>query len=150
MPSAANSSLPDPATCRPSRAVPIVTFHGTADSTNPYSGGGTQYWQYSVPAALQRWVAINQCQGEPVQSSIAAHVTRLRYSRCSAGAEIVLYRADASAEQGGGHTWPGSTRRSATSTATSTARLPRDSNAPSSEIDASELMWQFFEQHQLP
>jgi polyhydroxybutyrate depolymerase len=150
MPSAANSALPDPATCQPSRPVPIVTFHGTADSTNPYSGGGTQYWQYSVPAALQRWVAINQCQGEPVQSSVTAHVMRLHYSRCAAGAEVVLHRVDASAEQGGGHTWPGSIPRSGTSTATLIGRPPDGSNMPSSEVDASELMWQFFEPHQLP
>lgn len=146
MPLAADSSLPDPATCLPSRPVPIVTFHGTADATNPYSGGGSPYWQYGVPAALQRWAAINRCEERPAESRIAAHVTRLRYSRCADGAQIVLYRIDAPAADGGGHTWPG-----AHPPAASPEAAPFDANnQPSREIDASALMWQFFGQHRLP
>jgi polyhydroxybutyrate depolymerase len=148
LPSSDNPSQPDPATCQPQRAVPIVTFHGTGDTVNPYSGDSTPRWHYSVPAALARWVEIDHCQGKPQDRRVAAHVTLVRYGPCEQGAEIWLYRTDATGEQGGGHAWPGSV------TAPSMARnVPAEQlrlNVPSTEIDASELIWQFFKAHSLP
>ena len=40
-----------PAPCNGTRAVPVISFHGTADTVNPYDGGGHAYWTYSVPSA---------------------------------------------------------------------------------------------------
>jgi polyhydroxybutyrate depolymerase len=138
LPSSANPSQPDPSTCMPARAMPIVTFHGSSDATNPFNGGGTPYWAYSIPTALERWSELDHCQGKPSEQRIAAHVTLLRYEHCLAGAAIWLYRTDAAGADGGGHSWPGSTQSFAAN------------NRPSTEIHASELMWKFFQAHPLP
>src|SRR4051794_5370194 len=94
---------PDPATCHPSRPVPVVTFAGTADPVNPYGGGGAPYWQYGVETAQARWAEINGCVRGPRTSPLTPHVLRRAYIRCDEGAWVVLYRIE-----GGGHTWPGS------------------------------------------
>ena len=57
--------FPDPATCTPTRPVPVIAFAGTADPVNPYPGGGAPYWQYGVPQALARWAEINGCRRGP-------------------------------------------------------------------------------------
>jgi hypothetical protein len=109
LPMAANTGEPDPASCRPTRPVPVISFHGTVDVVNPCEGGGTAYWQYGVPSALGRWAALDHCARGPTMEKVTVQVTRLRYSRCSAGSEVVLYRIDAAGAQGGGHSWPGAT-----------------------------------------
>lgn len=123
-------SQPDPGSCRPARPVPVIAFHGVQDPVNPYAGGGFSYWGYSVDAALRRWVAIDQCQGKPQETVISAHVTEIRYGSCAAGSEIILYRTDAPLALGGGHVWPGS-----------------GDVASGQEINASELIWEFFARH---
>jgi polyhydroxybutyrate depolymerase len=138
LPSPSNPSEPDPGTCTPARAMPIVTFHGTGDATNPFNGGGTPYWAYSIPTALERWSKLDHCRGTPSEERVSAHVTLLRYEHCSQGAAIWLYKTDAPGAEGGGHSWPGSIRS-----------LTAD-NRPSTEINASELMWKFFQAHPLP
>jgi poly(3-hydroxybutyrate) depolymerase len=101
LPSADNPARPDPATCQPQRAMPIVSFHGTGDAVNPYNGGGAAYWAYSIPTALQRWAELDHCGNKPLEQHIAVHVTLLRYTQCAEGAEIWMYRTDATGEQGG-------------------------------------------------
>jgi polyhydroxybutyrate depolymerase len=122
--------------------VPIVTFHGTDDHTNPYAGGGNVYWQYGVEAAVSRWVALDGCRPAPVVTKVAAHVERRRYMDCRDGAVVEFDRIDAPQAQGGGHTWPGSPPRGA----------PPDfasSDNPSREIIATERIWEFFSQFRL-
>jgi polyhydroxybutyrate depolymerase len=148
LPSTENPAQPDPASCRPQRPMPIVTFHGTDDHTNPYEGGGAPYWAYSVPTALQRWAVLDHCGDPSPPQKIAAHVTLVRYSRCAGGAAIWLYRTDAPSTQGGGHAWPGGTMPPEI-TAPGASGQPR-ANAPGTEINASELMWEFFARHALP
>jgi polyhydroxybutyrate depolymerase len=139
---------PDPASCQPQRAMPIVTFHGTDDHTNPYEGGGAPYWAYSVPAALRRWVELDHCRNQDSDQKVAADVTLVRYTRCAGGAAIWLYRTDAPSTQGGDHAWPGGTLP-AEATAAGASAQPRP-NTPGTEINASELMWQFFARYALP
>ena len=148
LPSRENPDQPDRASCQPQRALPIVTFHGTDDHTNPYDGGGAPYWAYSVPTALRRWAELDQCRDQPAARKVAPHVTLLRYTRCAAGAEIWLYRTEAPGTQGGGHAWPGGTIPPAMSAAGASAQLR--ANIPGTEISASELMWQFFSRFELP
>jgi polyhydroxybutyrate depolymerase len=137
VPSADNPAQPDPSTCRPTRAMPIISFHGTGDLTNPYDGGGKPYWAYSVPTALRQWVALDHCRNTPRERRVAPHVTLVRYEPCAQGAAIWLYRTDAPSDQGGGHAWPGALRSGAAA-------------RPSTEINASELIWQFFRRYRLP
>jgi polyhydroxybutyrate depolymerase len=125
--------VPDPATCNPSRPVPVIAFAGTADPVNPYLGGGAAYWQYGVPEALARWGEINQCRRGPRTVSVTSHVDEIRYSACRRNASVVLYRVE-----GGGHTWPGSE-----------AFIPLEPalGPVTFEIDATELIWRFFRHH---
>lgn len=123
-PAPGNTSVPDPASCRPGVPVPVIAFHGKQDATNPYDGGGTDLWQYSVPVAQQRWAAIDGCGTGPVSTQVSTHVTRTTYC------DVQLYTvAD------GGHTWPGSPQAK-----------PENGNT-THEIDANTLMWRFFAAH---
>jgi polyhydroxybutyrate depolymerase len=125
--------------------MPLVSFHGTGDGVNPYDGGGSPYWTYSIPTALQRWAELGHCESKPREQHIALHVTLLRYKRCAQGVELWLYRTEAPSEQGGGHAWPG-----AVISAASASPDALRANKPSTEISASELMWQFFKHYSLP
>ena len=42
------SGLRYPSPCPSMRAVPVISFHGTADPVDPFSGHGQAYWTYSV------------------------------------------------------------------------------------------------------
>lgn len=99
-PLASDPRRPDPATCRPSRPVPVIAFAGDADTTNPIGGGGAPYWQYTMQAAEARWAKLNRCTGAPARRSISPRLYEERYSRCAAGADVV-----GRITVGGGHSW---------------------------------------------
>lgn len=99
-PLASDPSRPDPATCRPARALPVIAFAGDADTTNPIQGGGAKYWSYTMHAAEQRWAALNRCPAAPVTRWVAPKVYEERYSRCQGGADVV-----GRITVGGGHSW---------------------------------------------
>jgi polyhydroxybutyrate depolymerase len=120
-------------------AVPMIAFHGTADTLAPFEGG-------AIPAAagggafppvrrsLSEWARALGCDGLPIISRPAAEVELSTFLRCRRGdAETLLYTI-----LGGGHTWPGS------------APLPADQfGATSAAIDATAVMWEFFAAHPL-
>jgi hypothetical protein len=91
---------PDPSTCNPARPLPVIAIHGTADATNPYDGGGTADWQYTVPQALARWAVLLGCAPEPVTSQNATQVDQLTYSGCAGSSTLRFYRVN-----GGQHVW---------------------------------------------
>ncbi|NHC12385.1 extracellular catalytic domain type 1 short-chain-length polyhydroxyalkanoate depolymerase [Motilibacter deserti] len=135
-PVASGSGLaPDPATCRPDRPVPVITFAGTADPVNPFAGGGAAYWGYGIPAAQQRWAELNACKRGPATSQVTASVTRAVFSSCRKNAQAHLYVV-----AGGGHTWPGG----------DPAAFPAGLGTVTQEIDANDLMWAFFRNPQSP
>ncbi|WNV86867.1 glycosyl hydrolase [Umezawaea sp. Da 62-37] len=127
-----DTTRPDAQSCRPGRGVPVVAFHGQQDNTNPYAGGGSDVWRYSVPAAQQRWAAIGGCGTGPTTSQVSTHVSRSVYSGCGTGADVVLYSVS-----DGGHTWPGAPTESA------------GNGTTTREIAANTLMWQFFQRFRL-
>jgi polyhydroxybutyrate depolymerase len=96
----ANPRRPDPATCRPSRPVPVLAFAGDKDTTNPIEGGGSPYWQYPMAAALARWAALDGCRRGPATVRLAHGRTEQRYTDCREGAEVT---GDVLA--GAGHVW---------------------------------------------
>lgn len=114
-----------PGPCGP-RPVPVVSFHGTADATNPYDGGGEAYWTYSVPSAAQQWAAQDGCNATPAVSPAAVNVELTAYGECAGGAAVALYTI-----AGAGHEWPGAPGQTAA-------------------IDAGATMWTFFAAHPLP
>jgi polyhydroxybutyrate depolymerase len=123
--------------CRDERPVPVIAFHGTADDAGPYHGGSS--WVSlgkpifpDIEPFMANWARRNGCSPAAVESSIAADVTRIAYPGCDA-APVVLYRIE-----GGGHTWPAGGHIAEWFVGTTT---------PS--INASELMWKFYEDHPL-
>jgi polyhydroxybutyrate depolymerase len=136
VPRAGELTTPDPSTCTPSRAVPIITFHGVHDPTNPYAGDGGPRWGYSVPAALERWANLDGCETTPSEKKLSAHVTKVSYASCRGAAELILYRTDAPLEHGGGHVWPHPTPPAS-----------QNSVEEVDQLDASELIWEFFARH---
>jgi polyhydroxybutyrate depolymerase len=115
-----------PTPCSATRAVPVVTFHGTADTTNPYNGNGPAYWTYSVPSAAQQWGAHNSCGPSPTVSAVSSSVELTSYTGCAEGATVNLYTI-----AGMGHEVPG---------------VPGGNPA----IAGIETMWTFFAAHPLP
>jgi polyhydroxybutyrate depolymerase len=99
-PLASDPRRPDPATCRPSRPVPVLAFAGDKDTTNPIEGGGSPYWQYPMSAALSRWAALDGCRGGPLATRVSKSRTEQRYTRCRGHAEVT---GDILA--GAGHVW---------------------------------------------
>jgi polyhydroxybutyrate depolymerase len=126
-------TVPEVEDCRPTRPVPVVTFHGQEDLVNPYPGNGDLRWGYAVPLAVQTWARLDECRRGPDARRISEHVTLLRYGRCDARAVVALYRVS-----NGGHTWPGST-----------VPVP-GLGTVTQEINASRIMWDFFEDYRVP
>ena len=132
--SAAQDQLPW-SWCADSQPVPLINFHGTADLV-PYNGG--RVWASprpfpSVSTWTENWAQRNRCGSNPIESVVAAGVTRLEYTNCAADATVVLYTI-----RGGGHAWPGG------------KPMPEWIVGPtSSDIDASRQMWAFFREHPL-
>lgn len=123
--------------CSDHRPVPMIAFHGTADPMTPYNGGRS--WVSpepfpSIPAWTTQWARRNGCGPDPVDSVVAADVTRREYPSCADDAAVVLYTI-----RGGGHSWPGG------------KPLPEWFVGPTSNgIDATIVMWEFFRRHPLP
>ena len=95
-----NPRTPDPDSCRPAAAVPVLAFAGNSDTTNPIAGGGAKYWQYSRHAAEMRWAGLNRCERRPLTRRVSARVYQEVYDGCQDGAMVTAYITE-----GGGHTW---------------------------------------------
>jgi polyhydroxybutyrate depolymerase len=123
--------------CTDDRPVPVIAFHGTADPVCLYNGGWSKLAGGtfpSVPGFMANWSRRNRCGPNPIESTIAANVTRLQYTDCADNAGVVLYTI-----KGEGHQWPGGKRVAAE------WMLGRYSQS----IDATRQMWAFFREHQL-
>lgn len=118
-----------PGPCSAARAMPILAIHGTADTVNPFAGGGQPYWGASVDAAIDGWATHNGRSG-PAEEELAPGVWRVSFE-AGAGTDdpgdVVLYRLD-----GVEHVWP--------------ARV-----LPGSERGtANHIIWDFFQSHPQP
>jgi polyhydroxybutyrate depolymerase len=137
--------------CDPSRPLPAMAFHGTADPIVPYEGGEMKGWLLRWAAGVtdaptyfvgaEDWVALwaegNGCNPVPETIPQQGDVYGLHYTGCaqSAGgapaADVVFYTiAD------GGHTWPGG------------IPIPGVGKT-TNDIDATREMWQFFQAYRL-
>ncbi len=120
------AGMRNPAGCAPSRAVPAVTFHGTADTWVSFA---------STPGIVAAWAARNACSATPSEVPVASDVTLVRYL-CPLGQEVGFYRiAD------GGHAWPGSEFSRAIEAAVGFTTF---------SINASDIIWNFFSRHPMP
>ena len=131
------SGLRRPTPCPAQRAVPVLSFHGTADPVDPYNGNGQAYWTYSVSQAAADWASQDGCPSKASVSTPASGATLTQYGPCRQGAVVELYTLT-----GEGHEWPGG------------PALPRsitkELGPQSSAVDAGDVMWAFFAAHPMP
>ena len=136
-----------PSACGPPRRTALLFLHGTHDSVVPWDGFRQETPQgpvtllASVAQTMTFWAERLGCSLEArttLLPSLARNpTTRTQVSEflgCPAGAELQLV-----AVQGGGHNWPGHPG----------VLPPQVAGNVSTDIDASELIYRFFERHAL-
>ena len=127
-------------TCPDAAVVPVIAFHGTADTTVPFNGGLGGNVDYRLPQddntpaedVLSDWAIHNSCAGARTETQIDTEVRLVEYASCTGGALVRLYAVD-----GGGHTWSGS------------FDVP-SLGYTTHQIVATDLIWSFFTSYALP
>lgn len=114
--------------CAPTRPVPVLHIHGTADLVVPYDGNLTFE---PVARTIATWVDRNHCTAAPAESRDRGDVRCMTTAGCRAGAEVTLCTID-----GGGHTWPGGG--------------PFLGGYQTTDLIATDAIWEFFTAHPLP
>ncbi len=122
-----------PQQCNPTRQIPVMQIHGTADPIVPYNGSGTNI---PIEDLVSFWLDINGCSSPADTTEVPNTATndnctaeRLDYTDCGVGTEVVFYKIF-----GGEHTWPdafiniGITNR---------------------DFNASVEIWRFFDRYEL-
>ena len=122
--------------CPTTRAVPVISFHGSADPVDPFGGNGESYWTYSVTTAAKDWSTQDRCTSV-AHSTPVNGVKLTTYATCANGARVELYEII-----GEGHEWPGGP--------TLPSSLTGLLGPQSSLVSADALMWAFFQAHPLP
>jgi polyhydroxybutyrate depolymerase len=122
--------------CTPSRPMPVILFHGTDDPIVPYLGGDSNRSGYRFPV-ISEWIGVwagrNGCADAVIELPPIGEVSGIKYTNCEQNADVVLYTI-----HGGGHTWPGG------------EPLPEFiAGHTTQDIDASSVMWEFFQQYSL-
>ena len=131
-------------TCGPSRPVPVLHMHGTADQFVRWEGGvgprsRSKLDFHPVEHAIDNWTTANRAAKTPVVEQLSpqvedgTRVERFTYPALDdAGAEVVLLKI-----HGGGHTWPGKESR-------------LEMLGPvTHNLDANSEIWDFFQRHPL-
>lgn len=121
--------------CHPSRPVPVMEIHGTADNTVPYNGNALTGF-VAIPTLVSAWVGFNHCSTTPVFTPVpdinttdGCTAEHYLYSGGLNGSTVEHYKII-----GGGHTWPG-------------ALFPI--GVTNQDFSASKEVWRFFSQYRL-
>ena len=137
----------------PSRPVPILHIHSVDDPRALYEGGlgppfpftNSRVHHNPVEAVIDLWAAHNQCladpqvtaeiTGQPGTQNEGQSATRMVFSGCAGGADVVLWKLT-----GAGHVWPGG----------EPGYLEQILGPSTDIIDANTEMWRFFSGFTLP
>ena len=129
---AGSQTFPD---CHPIRAVPIINFHSTIDSTVSYFGGvGTESVIYGVnfisqDSLMNVWQSLNECSHrDTVVNGGDSSYTLIRISDCGCSWSFMDFYTTTD----GGHSWPGG---------------KPNVDPASTQVSATVQMWKFFLQH---
>lgn len=117
--------------CRPSRPVPLIAFHGTADPLVAYDAGTLSADNMTVPDTVKHWAELDACKKGPDQTYQNGTVTCQAWSECGGGVGVELCTAE-----GEGHCWPG--------------QSVCPFGAATTDIDASRRIADFFKKFTLP
>lgn len=114
--------------CAPNSAVPIIHFHSYLDTNIPYNGGigsgPSKHYNPPVDSIMNVWARHNNCHVLNDTIVNNAQYALTKWTDCDCGTEIHYYLT-----QDGGHSWPGV--------------------GGSAFINATDLMWNFFQQYSL-
>jgi polyhydroxybutyrate depolymerase len=145
------SGLYSPASCAPSKPLPVLSFHGTADRFIPFDGGvgsgaGELGLTEETTAGMlfmgrregalqssQAWADHDGCTVGPTEAPGAAGVTRKSWTGCTNGTTVELCVIE-----GGEHTWPGSNGMDA---------LAGLLGPVTHSFVANDVIWDFFSAH---
>lgn len=124
--------------CSPAESVSVLHIHGSADQHLPYEGGvgeesRTGVAFVSVADSLRFWAQANHCDPAPL-SSQQGNLIHTVYANCAPGGQIELYTI-----LGGLHAWPGAA-----------GPAWRGGDEPSQDLQASQVIWEFFAAHPKP
>lgn len=122
--------------CNPSRPVPVIAFHGTADPIVPYGGGDESHTGDPfpvVPEWVETWARRNGCDLDPLALPSVGEVDGIQYQDCEQNAEVHFYTIE-----GDGHSWPGGGYLPAFIVGHTTR-----------DINATEVIWDFFKDYSL-
>jgi polyhydroxybutyrate depolymerase len=118
----------------------VLQIHGTADDRVPYDGGPGKAFAIDgnprvdgppVPSVNATWRSIDAC-AEPTSTTSGSVTTST--ARCADGRTVELISV-----AGAGHQWPGGEP----SPLLERFGIP----APSTALDATDTIWQFFAEH---
>ena len=128
---------------KPKRPVPVMHFHGAADTMVPFDGPNQRTPRFlsfkSVDETVKQWAKLNGCPEQPETTRLpdtakdGTTVTRRAYGPGKEGSEVILYVIE-----GGGHAWPGQTP------------MVGFLGKSTKNISANDLMWEFFQRHPMP
>jgi len=130
------------ADCRAARAVPVMAFAGVRDPIILYNGGTSdkiprndRINRPSVKSGIDFWVGRAGLPATPMASGERGAAVMEQYGPDEAGHEVILWSL-----QDGGHTWPGAN-----------SVLPEWLvGSVNRDVNASQLICDFFARHQLP
>lgn len=117
--------------CAPSRPVPVMHFHGTADLVVAYDGNMALGFP-SVGASTARWIELNGCEDTSEITYQNGDSTCETWKNCQGGSEVTLCTVEE-----GGHTWPGG------------PDIP-SLGKTSHDLDATKAMLDMFKAHPMP
>jgi len=124
-------------TWNPERPVPIIHFHSYLDESIPYYGGigngVSKHYNPPIDSVFTIWSALNGCVpfSDTLYHEPGEYLLR-EWGSCENETNIVCY-----VTYDGGHSWPSGRK----------GHLLAD--PPSRKINASDLMWEFFQKHEL-
>jgi polyhydroxybutyrate depolymerase len=130
--------------CKPARPIAMIGIQGAADPISPINGGevaslaamglGKGGLVESATTTMNFWASVNGCDRkptlvrEPPRVNDGTSVDRYSFSGCKDDAPVVYYIV-----QGMGHAWPPHTQP-----------LPQITGPTSHNINATDVMWDFF------
>lgn len=114
--------------CNPARApIPMLAFHGTADETISYTGGGRRgKCLPSIPHFVREWARRDDL-ADKNETTTTTDSGKVEVSRFGDHGEVVHYRIE-----GLGHAWP--------------STEPNSDNPDGTYVDATPIIMGFFDQ----